>query len=104
MYKKIALTLTLALAMFAGTALQTAKAANHDTAVTSVVKGEKGEKGGKKKKKECQSGAKSGCCASKTAGENGASTSTGTNGGSNAKTCTKGESKCCDKKAAEATK
>jgi hypothetical protein len=96
MYKKIALTLTLALAMFAGTALQTAKAANHDTVTTSVVKG---EKGGKKKKKECQSGAKAGCCASKTAGENGTATSTSTSGGTNAKTCTKGESKCCDKKA-----
>ena len=98
MYKKIALTLTLALAMFAGSALQTAQAATHKTAVSSVLKG---EKGGKKKKKECQSGEKTGCCASKTAGENGAATSTSTSAGTNGKACTKGTTKCCDKKAAE---
>jgi hypothetical protein len=98
MYKKIALTLTLALAMFAGTALQTAQAANHITSVTSVVKG---EKGGKKKKKECKTGEKAGCCASKTAGENGGATSTSTNGGATGKSCPNSNAKCCDKKAAE---
>jgi hypothetical protein len=86
MYKKIALTLTLALAMFAGSTLSVQAAADG---------------GGKKKKKECTSTEKTGCCASKTAGENGAATSTSANGGTNAKACTKGESKCCAKKATE---